>query len=134
MAAAAAAAAVAACAWAWHEPATMQSGLGTTSDACLVKLPSSSCRTASLAFSPVLFNLFHICYILATLIVTLFLQALKLSKAGWMLVDVRLASDFDKMSAQGSINVPMFRWASAALQQSFFAEYFFLCNSLLCWG
>jgi hypothetical protein len=37
------------------------------------------------------------------------LQAAKLAKAGWTLVDVRLASDFEKMSAEGSINVPMFR-------------------------
>uniref|UniRef100_A0A383W322 Rhodanese domain-containing protein n=1 Tax=Tetradesmus obliquus TaxID=3088 RepID=A0A383W322_TETOB len=36
-------------------------------------------------------------------------EARKLSRAGWTLVDVRLASDFDAMSAEGSINVPMFR-------------------------
>ncbi|KAF8061385.1 Acad10 [Scenedesmus sp. PABB004] len=36
-------------------------------------------------------------------------EAAKLQKQGWTLVDVRLAGDFDKSSAAGSINVPMYR-------------------------
>jgi rhodanese-related sulfurtransferase len=51
------------------------------------------------------------CYIAITLfVIFVTLQAAKLRKAGWTLVDVRLASDFDNMSAEGSINVPMFRY------------------------
>jgi hypothetical protein len=36
-------------------------------------------------------------------------QAAKLQRQGWTLVDVRLASEFDAVSAAGSINVPMYR-------------------------
>ena len=45
-------------------------------------------------------------------------QAYKLQKQGWTLVDVRLATDFDRVSAQGSLNVPMYRcvvWGGAAV-------------------
>lgn len=36
-------------------------------------------------------------------------QAYKLQRQGWTLVDVRLATDFERISAEGSINVPMYR-------------------------
>jgi rhodanese-related sulfurtransferase len=36
-------------------------------------------------------------------------QARKLQKQGWTLVDVRLATDFERFCAEGSVNVPMYR-------------------------
>jgi rhodanese-related sulfurtransferase len=39
----------------------------------------------------------------------LLLQAYKLQSQGWTLVDVRLAAEFDNTSADGSVNVPMYR-------------------------
>jgi rhodanese-related sulfurtransferase len=33
-----------------------------------------------------------------------------MQRQGWTLVDVRLASDFERISAEGSVNVPMYRW------------------------
>jgi rhodanese-related sulfurtransferase len=39
-------------------------------------------------------------------------EAIKLQRQGWTLVDVRLAADFDKLSAEGAVNVPMYRYVA----------------------
>lgn len=39
-------------------------------------------------------------------------EAAKLQRQGWTLVDVRLASDFERQSAAGSVNVPMYRFVA----------------------
>eukprot|EP00879_Flechtneria_rotunda_P006814 GHRR01007158.1.p1 GENE.GHRR01007158.1~~GHRR01007158.1.p1 ORF type:complete len:259 (+),score=33.78 GHRR01007158.1:577-1353(+) len=36
-------------------------------------------------------------------------EAARLQQAGWTIVDVRLSTDFDALSAAGSLNVPMYR-------------------------
>ncbi len=40
---------------------------------------------------------------------SMFVQAQALTSRGWVILDVRLADDFDKQHAEGAVNVPLYR-------------------------